>query len=91
LLIEIFAERMVLISSLKPSRVGGSARNAQSVHREFLAVMRGLDAEVLALCILHGAQHSIGQRENYRDAALRVGKLIADECWAKGITRMILA
>lgn len=62
-----------------------SARSTQSVHRELLAVIRGLDAEVLALCILHGAQHSIGQRENYRDAALRIGKFIADECWAKGI------
>ena len=51
-----------------------SARSTQSVHRELLAVIRGLDAEVLALCILHGAQHSIGQRENYRDAALRIGK-----------------
>ena len=50
-----------------------NARSTQSVHRKFLAVIRGLDAEVLALCILQGAQHSIGQRENYRDAALSGG------------------
>jgi DNA-directed RNA polymerase len=62
------------------------ARKTQSVYREFLAVIRRLDAEVLALCILHGVQHSIGQRENYRDTALRIGQLLADECWAKGLT-----
>jgi DNA-directed RNA polymerase len=56
-------------------------------HRVFLAVIRDLDREVLALCILWGAQHSIGMRENLRDTALRIGGLIADECWAQGLTK----
>jgi hypothetical protein len=62
-----------------------SDRNRQSAYGEFLAIIRGLDPQVLALCILQGAQHSIGQRDNYRDTALRTGGLIADECWAKGL------
>ena len=61
-------------------------RSSQWVHRELLAVIRDLSPEVLALCILQGAQHSIGQRENLRDTALRIGECIAEECWAKGLT-----
>jgi hypothetical protein len=63
-----------------------AGRNSHSAHREFLAVIRNLSPEVLALCILQGAQHSIGQGENLRDTMLRIGGLIADECWAKGLT-----
>jgi DNA-directed RNA polymerase, mitochondrial len=65
-----------------------SDRKTQSpVHREFLAVVRDLDREVLALCILQGVLHSMGQgKSSYRDAALRVGRDIAAECWAAELT-----
>jgi DNA-directed RNA polymerase len=65
-----------------------SERKTQSpVHREFLAVVCDLDPEVLALCILQGALHTIGQgKSSYRDAALRVGRDIAAECWAAELT-----
>lgn len=61
-------------------------RSGKSVHREFLALIRGLDPTVLAACVLWGAQHSIGQRDDCRDTALRIGGLIADECWARKLT-----
>ena len=63
-------------------------RKTQSpVYRELLAVVRDLDHEVLALCILQGALHSMGQgKSSYRDAALRVGRDIAAECWAAKFT-----
>jgi hypothetical protein len=67
--------------------------SSQSVHREFLAVIRDLDPAVLAACVLRGAQHSIGQSDGCRDTALRIGGLIADECWAQKLTedRPVLA
>jgi hypothetical protein len=64
------------------------AERSSPAHRQFLTVIRDpkLAPEALALCILRGAQHGIGQRHNCRDTMLRIGGLIADECWGKQLT-----
>jgi hypothetical protein len=68
-------------------RVLSDRKTQLPVHRELRAVVRDLDPEVLALCILQGALHSMGQgRSSYRDAALRVGRDLAAECWAAELT-----
>jgi DNA-directed RNA polymerase len=68
-------------------RVLSEPKTQSPGHRELLAVVRDLDREVLALCILQGALHSMGQgKSSYRDAALRVGRDIAAECWAAELT-----
>jgi DNA-directed RNA polymerase len=60
-------------------------RGTRAVYAEFLAVIRGLEPEVLALCILQGTLHSIGRQKNYRDTALRIARAIQGECWAKSL------
>ena len=74
-------------------RAALAPHSGRSAHPEFYAVIRDVGPEVLALCILRGALHSVGQSSNCRDTELYIGGLIADECWARGLTeeRPILA
>jgi DNA-directed RNA polymerase, mitochondrial len=62
-------------------------RNRSPLYGQLLAVIRDLDPQVLALCFLQGALHSIGQKEPYRDTALAIGRAIGGECWAAGLTK----
>lgn len=57
-------------------------------YRTLLTVIGGLDADVLALCILHSALHSLVSIKNtYPDVALAIGDALAGECWAAGLTK----
>ena len=57
-------------------------------YRTLLTVIGGLDADVLALCILHSALHSlISIKNTYPDVALAIGDALAGECWAAGLTK----
>jgi DNA-directed RNA polymerase len=62
-------------------------RNRSPLYRELLAVIRDLHPDVLALCFLQTALHSIGQKETYRSTALAIGAAIGGECWAAGLTK----
>ena len=64
-----------------------AARDRSPVYSQFLAVVRGLDHELLALCVLQTAFNSVGQKDNYRDTALNIGAGIAGECWAAELTK----
>ena len=65
-----------------------AVRDRSPVYSRFLAVIRGLSPELLALCFLQTALHSIGQRDKYRDTALNIGAAIAGECWAAELTEL---
>ena len=65
-----------------------AVRDRSPVYSRFLAVIRDLSPELLALCFLQTALHSIGQREKYRDTALNIGAAIAGECWAAELTEI---
>jgi DNA-directed RNA polymerase len=62
-------------------------RTRSQLYVEFFALIRGLNPEVLALCVLQTALNSIGQKDKYRDTALNVGAAIAGECWAAELTK----
>jgi DNA-directed RNA polymerase, mitochondrial len=65
---------------------GLAIKKVPSVHREFLATIRGLPVDVLALAILQSSLHSIAQRENFIEAAIRIGGQIGAECYARALT-----
>ena len=53
---------------------------------EFLAVIRGLDVEVLALCVFQTALDSVVHNNKLRDAEFSIGTAISGECWSRGLT-----
>jgi hypothetical protein len=61
-------------------------RTRSPLYSEFLAVIRNLNPEVVALCFLQTAIDRIARRKNYRDTALAIGAAVAGECWAAGLT-----
>ena len=61
-------------------------RTRSPLYSEFLAVIRNLNPEVVALCFLQTAIDRIARRKNYRDTALAISAAIAGECWAAGLT-----
>jgi len=62
-------------------------RTRSLLYSEFLAVIRGLEPEVVSLCFLQATFDSIAQKANYRDTALAIGAAVAAECWAASLTK----
>jgi hypothetical protein len=53
----------------------------------FVVVLRQLSPDVIALCTLNTALHSIGGGEDYREACLSQGRAIAAEAFAAGLLK----
>ena len=60
---------------------------------QFMALIRELDPEVLALCVIQTALNNLTHRDDIdnkrrRDVAVAIGIAIAGECWAHGSRRI---
>jgi DNA-directed RNA polymerase len=53
----------------------------------FVRVVSGLDPQVIALCILQSALHSIGRAQQLRDTWLMMGSAVSSECWGQKLTQ----
>jgi DNA-directed RNA polymerase, mitochondrial len=61
------------------------AENPDRNLRDFVGVIRELDRDKLALCLLHGALEAIERQENYLRAAKYIANNIYWECFALGL------
>jgi DNA-directed RNA polymerase, mitochondrial len=52
-----------------------------------MVLLRDLEPEVIALCILQMALHSIATGCTYRKMSHNIGEAIAGECWAAGLLK----
>jgi hypothetical protein len=53
----------------------------------FIRVVSSLDPQVIALCSLQSALHSIGRVQPLRDTWLMLGSAISSECWGHKLTQ----
>jgi DNA-directed RNA polymerase len=55
-------------------------------HRELASLIRELEPEVIALCALQNALHSVARSDSLLETSLLMGNALAGECWAAGLT-----